>query len=499
MRMNLNTLLLGLTLTGLFFAGCKKWEDHNAVTDPALTKTLSQQIKETANLSKFSELLTKSGYDKVIASSKTFTVYAPTDAALASLDASIVNDTAKLRAFIGNHIATQVYATSAVTAPKRVPMLNGKYQNLLNKTIEDATIVQADKFASNGVLQVIDKMLPVLNNTWEALQTNSVIPAAQKAYMLSLYRKVFDATNAVQVGVNPTTGEPIYQPGTDSITTNLFWRNVYDLRDESKQFTMFVLTDAAWNSEVNKYRPYTATITNNADSTTAFASWAVVKDLAIEGAYKATIATDTVFSKANVKVPVNKAAIVQTIKTSNGVIYVMDKVDVQPRDKIQPIVIQAENYSGTFVATSTSNDPIDRRSNTYFRDRYNPVTGKNFTDVNIYNHGKAQLNILYRVPNVFSNVKYKAYWVALNDFNGNPPATFSQKLAFGSPTDNTFTLQNANGYTTVPAKVYDEVLVGETTLPAYQPVLNMYLTSANSTSAAANPLVADYIRLEPQF
>ncbi|HET7899484.1 MAG TPA: hypothetical protein VFL47_17475, partial [Flavisolibacter sp.] len=64
---------------------------------------------------------------------------------------------------------------------------------------------------------------------------------------------------------------------------------------------------------------------------------------------------------------------------------------------------------------------------------------------------------------------------------------------------NTFTLQNANGYTTVPANVYSAVMVGETTLPAYQPTLNVYLTSANSTTAAANPLVCDYIRLEPIF
>lgn len=497
MRTNINRFLFCLALSGAFLLGCKKWDDHNAITDPALNKNLSEQIKDDANLSKFSELLVKSGYDKVLASSKTFTVYAPTNAALASLDPAIASDTAKLNAFVANHIATQTYFTSAVTTQQRIQMLSGKYENLLNKTVDEATIVQADRYASNGVLQIVDKMLPVLSNAWDALQSNSAIPAAQKAYMLSLFRKVFDTKNAVQIGVDPTTGLPIYQPGTDSIVTNLFWRNVYDLRNEEKQYTLFVLTDAAWNSELNKFKPYCATVTNNADSTTAFASWIVAKDLAIEGAYKVSAATDTVLSKFNVKVPVNKAAVVQTIKTSNGFIYVMDKVDVQPKDKIQPIVIEAENYSGTYVASGSANDAIDRRSNTYFRDRYNPVTNAYFRDVNIYNHGKAQLNILYRVNNVFSNVKYKAYWVALNDFNGG--TTFSQKLAFGTPLANTFTLQNANGYTTVPANVYDEVLVGETTLPAYQSVLNMYLTSANSTTAAANPLVCDYIRLVPQF
>jgi uncharacterized surface protein with fasciclin (FAS1) repeats len=487
MRINIDRLLLGVALSGVFISGCKKWDDHNAVTDAALTKTLTEQISEDANLSKFSELLVKSGYDKIVASSKTFTVYAPTNAALASLDPAIVSDTAKLNAFVANHIATQTYATVNLAAPQRIQMLNGKYQNLLNKTIDEATIVQADKYAANGVLQVIDKMLPVLSNSWETLQANPNIPAAQKTYMLSLFRKVFDLTNAVQIGVNPTTGEPIYQPGTDSIMTNLFWRNVFDLRNEKEQFTLFVLTDAAWNSEVNKYRPYTATITNNADSTTAFASWAVLKDLAAGGTYKATAATDTVLSKFNVKVPVEQAAIVQTIKTSNGVIYIMDKVDVQPRHKIQPITIQAENYRTT---------SHDRRGNTYFRDRFNPVTNTHFRDVNVFNHGVALFNINYRLNNVFGGVKYKAYWVALNDFQ---TANFSQKLAFGTPTANTFTLQNANGYTVVAPNVFNEVYLGETTLATYHSILDVFLTAANSGTAAANPLVCDYIRLEPQF
>lgn len=487
MRLKINKLLIGLTFSGLFFTGCQKWDDHNAITDPALTKNLSEQIKEDANLSKFSELLVKSGYDKVIASSKTFTVYAPTNAALTGLDPAIVNDSAKLSAFVGNHIATQSYFTTGVTAPQRIKMLNGKFQNLLNKSIEDAAIVTSDKYARNGVLQVIDKILPVLSNSWDALQNNASIPAAQKAYMLSLFRKVFDTTNAVQIGVNPTTGEPIYQPGTDSVLTNLFWHDVYDLRDESKQYTLFVLTDAAWSSEVNKFKPFFATSTNNADSTTNFSSWAVVRDLAVEGAYNATTAVDTVLSRFNVKVPVDKAAVVQTIKTSNGVIHIMNKVDVQPRHKILPFTIEAENYRTT---------SHDRRGNTYFRDRLNISTGNIFRDVNVYNHGVAQFNINYRVNNVYSGVKYKAYWVALNDFQ---TAAFSQKLAFGTPTANTFTLQNANGYTVVNPNVYTEVYLGEVTLSTYQSVLDVYLTAANSTSAAVNPIVCDYIRLVPSF
>jgi uncharacterized surface protein with fasciclin (FAS1) repeats len=478
MRSRINKIWMVIIATGTMLTGCTKWEDHNAVTDAALTKDLFQQISENKELSKFTELLTKSGYDKVLASSKTFTVFAPTNAALAVLDASIISDTAKLNKFVGNHIAGQSFFTTAATAKQRILMQNGKYNNLETKNIEGATITTADQYAKNGVLQVIDKMLPVLDNAWETMNNNSAIPSAQKVYLLSLFRKVFDATNAVQIGVNPITGEPVYQPGTDSVLTNLFWRDVYDLRVESKEFSFFILTDAAWNTEVNKFKPYFATGT--ADSTTNLSSWGVVKDFAVEGTYTPATLPDTILSKFNVKVPIEKAAILQTIKTSNGNIYILGKADVQPKDKIKQFYVEGENYRTTSA---------DRRGNTYFRDRFNTVTNKDFRDVLVFNHGLALFNINYRLSNVYST-KYKAYWVALNDFQ---TATFTQKLGIGIPTSTIF------GYTTVAVNNYNEVYIGEFTVAQYQSFFDIYLTAANSTTAAANALACDYIRLEPVF
>ncbi|MEO6229555.1 MAG: fasciclin domain-containing protein [Ferruginibacter sp.] len=474
----INKMWLVIVAAVAMATGCKKWDDHNAITDASLTKDLFQQISEDATLSMFKDLLVKTGYDKVLASSKTFTVFAPDNTALASLDAGIISDTAKLRKFVGNHIANQTYYTSAAVAKMRILMLNGKYNDLLSKDIEGATIITADKGTKNGVLQIVDKMLPVLDNAWETMQNNASIPAAQKAYILAQFRKVFDNTTAVQVGVDPLTGNPIYQQGTDSVTTNLFWRNVYDLRDERKEFSFFILTDDAWDMEVNKLKQYYATGT--ADSTTNLSSWNVVKDLAVDTVYTAASLPDTIMSKFDVKVPLTKSNIVQTIKTSNGNIYILSKADVQPKDKIHEMFIQGENYRGT---------SDDRRGNTYFRDRYNPSTGKDFKDVLVFNHGKALFTINYQLKAVPS-MTYRAYWVALNDFQ---TATFSQKLAIGGNAVTTI------AYKPVVANVYDEVLIGEFTLNEYQSVLDINLVAANSGTAAVNPLVCDYIRLEPLF
>jgi uncharacterized surface protein with fasciclin (FAS1) repeats len=473
--------LLVLATTSLLLSGCKKWEDHNAITDPATTRDLFTQISENTNLSKFTELLTKTGYDKVIASSKTFTVFAPTNAALAALDPAVINDASKLRLFVANHIANQIYKTTAVTVPLRLKMLSDKYNNLLGKKLEDANITEADHYGKNGVFHIIDKIVPALPNAWEFLESSPLAPGKQKEYLLSLYRNVFDTTNAVQIGVDPITGKPIYQPGTDSVKTNLFWRNVYDLRDESKQYTFFVMRNDGWDAEVGKYKPFYVTGTD--DSTTNLARWAVARDLAVEGVYDAATIPDTILSKFRIKVGINKTAIVQTIKTSNGVVFIMDAVTVRPVDKFPSFVIQGENYQ-----TSSH----DRRGNTYFREKYNPLTGFDFRDVLVYKHGVALFNLGYRLTGMPS-LKYRAYWVAVHDNINGITASFDQKLGIGTATSTILP------YIKVNPNNYSEVYLGEFPLATYMPTLMIYLTAANSTAETANPIVCDYIRFEPVF
>jgi len=393
------------------------------------------------------------------------------------LDPAIVNDAAKLKLFVGNHIAGQLYRTADVPVLTRIGMLNNKYNNLKGTQIGDAVIKSADKYAENGLLQVVDKFLPALDNCWEVLFTNADIPLKQKTFMFSLFRNVFDLTNAVVTGIDPNTGTPIYQAGTDSIYTNLFWNKVHDLKTESKQYTLFILTDAAWDDEVTKFKPYYV-VTGNPDSNTLVTSWNVVKDFAVDTVYNPLSIPDTIVSKFGTKLPVERSAIVKTIKTSNGIVYIMSKMNVLPASKMKTILIEAENYSFT---------SHDRRGNTYFRDRINPLTGFDFRDVLVLNHGVALFTLRYDIPEVPS-IKYKAYWVAVNDFQ---TATFTQRLQMGS--------FGALPYTTVAVKNYNEIYLGELTAPQYSPVLRMYLVAANSTSNAVNPLVCDYIKLVPSL
>ncbi len=451
MSRNIFGLLMATILCTAFITGCKKWDDHTATTDAMVGKDILQQIKENSDLSKFAELLAKSGYDKIIASSRTYTVFAPVNAALTSIDPAIVADDARLKLFIGNHITNQLQPATT-PGPVRLQMLNGKYNNLQAKMFELATITTADKYGKNGILHIIDKMVPALNNAWEFLQTDPLMPANQKAFLLAQ---------------------------TDTFNTNLFLRNVHNLRDEQKQFTFFVLVDTAFTSEVTKYKQYF--VTGSPDSTTKLATTAVVNDFAVEGVFAPASIPDTILSKFNTKLGIDKSAIVQTVKVSNGIVYIMRKVAVLPKHKFQQYIIQGEHYS--FARA-------DRRNNTYFRDKFNPVTAADFRDVLVFGHGLAQFYLGYRLQNVPS-LKFKAYWVAVHDNINSNTGTFRQLLGIGTP------LSTSLPYTTVAVNNFNEVYLGEFTLATYSPFLNVHLTADNSTNNDANKITVDYIRLEP--
>jgi hypothetical protein len=193
---------------------------------------------------------------------------------------------------------------------------------------------------------------------------------------------------------------------------------------------------------------------------------------------------DSLISRSGVKLQINRAAITQSIKTSNGIIHIMSALPITPANKLKSFIIEAENYRSTRV---------DRRGNTYLRDRIDSTTGRAFRDVLFYNHGVALFYANYQISGA-SSVKYRAYWVAYNDF---ATVTHTQRLLVDSLPTTSIAATSSIPYTTVPVKTYTETYIGEFTLPRYKPTLDLYLTGANTTTAATNPIVCDYIRLVP--
>jgi len=493
--------ILLMLVTGIF-ASCKKqWDQHDQITDPSLTVNLLQQINSNSDLSTFSQYLAKSGYDKVLgAGSKQFTVWAPNNAAMKNVDPTILTDSARLSQFVGNHISYQLYTTNLPQPTIRIKMLNGKNETFSKTTIEQATILTADKYASNGIYHVINKAISVKLNVWDyatntgaangkGITTDALL---EQAYLVSQNYLVIDSVRSPHVGVNPLTGQIIL--GTPLVYIN---RNIYkdgigaDLSNEDTQYTFFVLTDAGLNTQIAAENKYFAT--SSADSTAKLTSFNILKDLAVPGVYSTkgepgTLAMpDTIISPLGVKVPINMADTIRSYNASNGRVYVMRNINYRIQDKIVPIKIEGESdpvvgSPGSWFART------DRGPNTYYRIKNDP-NGVQFKDIYIEGNSQQSLTALfyagYPIKNMYSS-SYKVYIRAINDTR----TLYSQQVSFGSPSAASLP------YTIVALNNYAEVYLGTYTIGKYG-YNSLFLIGANNTTSGQNSLTMDYIKLVP--
>ncbi|EHQ29185.1 fasciclin domain-containing protein [Mucilaginibacter paludis] len=488
-----------LVFCTMVISSCKSpWDKHDTVTNSVLAINLLDQINQNPNLSKFSQYLAQTGYDKVIASSKTFTVWAPTNTALQAVDASILGDTVKLKQFIGNHLSNLSYTTNMASPSIRVKTLNGKNATFTPTTFENANITTANQYVANGILHIIDAAVIPKLNIWDYVNSLTTVGQKQLAYLQSQNYIYQDTTLATVTGVG-SNGKPILKPGTGLVNANYYLNQTANLKDEDQMLTYIVLTDAAYDTENNKVNKYFAT--SSIDSTAKLAAFNVTKDLVIKGAYVPSALPDTLLSINNIKVPVLRGAnIVQSYAASNGVVYVMSSANFKLVEKVPPIVIQGED--ATFFART------DKGAAIVYRLRKDPA-GIAYKDIYIATNTAATLTPLFYAGYTINNansVTYKVYQRAINEqmtagtaATSTAPAVqpapilFSQQLSIYSPFSATPT---QFGFQTVASFNYSEVLIGTFTNTRYG-YLKFTNSGANSTTANANSITLDYLKLVP--
>lgn len=484
---------------GLMFTGCKdKWDEHNKIQDPTLAVNLLNQIKQNPDLSKFADLLNKTGYDKVVASSKTFTIWAPNNLAITNMDQTVLSDTTKLKQFVANHISNQSYLTNMAVTPLTIRTLNGKNIVFTQTTFEEANILTADRFVGNGILHIVDKAIVPKPNVWEYL--NSSATSLQKAFMQSLSYQFVDSTLATVTGIDPKTGLPVLKPGTGVVNKNYFFQRAVDLSNEDKKYTYVILTDAAFTAEKDKLSKYytiinpNATIARNAFVSDSLTNWAISKDLVFNGDYSSNL-PDTLISNDSVRIHLDKSAIVETHKVSNGVVYVMNRIDYKMANKMKPLIIQGPNIqSSPSTATTIWASTYGAYGTRTTLTRRNPNTGLDFTELYVYNTGKASYWVHY-YPRL-NSVTYHVYWMAVRDFNTTAvapavPVMFSQAVTFGS-----LAILPTLPYKQVDILNYNDVYLGDYTSSAYGN-MDTFLIGSTGTTSGTNSLVLSYIKMIP--
>ncbi|WP_230981480.1 fasciclin domain-containing protein [Echinicola salinicaeni] len=429
-----------------------QWEEHNNAAQD-LNNNLVQLIRSDADLSTFADLLVESGLDKQL-SSGSYTVWAPTNAALADLPSSITGDEEALKLFVGNHIGYQENLSyQADEEPVRVKMMNGKVsvlrENSITSVDESASFEYADRLAKNGVLYKVDTYMVPKKNIWEVLQEESDNPISQLVMNMTM---------------------------TDELTMekyNYFQYDVADLSNEDSTYTFIMLDDAAYETFQMEMEPYFKDTLP--DEMSMPLSLGLTKDLVFTTSYYEDV-PDTILSVDSVRVAFHPENVVRQINASNGVVYMMNDFDYKLSDKIPAIKIEGEYFD----AISGSSGPVNIRARSW---------ASNERDLLVYNHSTPSYHVTYNVPQAHST-KYKIYWLANND--NYWPRNNWQSIAIDSVSNLPY------GNKMVEFNNLEEVFIGEHEVQNYGQ-LKLILKAESTSNNDWNTLVLDYLKLVPVF
>lgn len=467
-------------------ASCSSpWDDKGDNGDGNLNITLNEAISTTPETAEFGKLLTQTGYDKILAASKTYTVFVPTNEAMKAVSTTILNNPEALKKFVENHIALTSFSSVRNTDEERIQMLSDKYLTFKgSKIIGDATIVTADHYAANGVYHIINKAQTPKLNIWEYVNSHTST-SAMSNHLVSL--TAFSIYNADAVAKLEAV------PGflADSLS-NSYLNNVYNLNNEKNSYTLFLMEDDGFDAEVTKMTPY---LNKQSEELTAiYSKYFTVRDMAFPKAYTKEELPEKLTSRFGVEFDVDKTQIVgEPIVLSNGIVYIMKKVDVNLEKRLVPTIIQGESNNNWYYGV---------RSRILYRDKREPLSqlltsGQLYNDIMVELPALPQFSLFYSANDMFST-KYKIYWRAINDRTAN---LFEQRLAIGGNINTTITGFPVENITKtfpmviVPLNNYEEVEIGEFeyTTAGYSGLISL-IGGTKTTSA----LTLDYLRFDPE-
>ncbi len=427
------TILLPLAAVFLSLSGCQdsEWDDHYDASSTAAGSNLLEVLRSQSEFTSFVSAVEQLGLDTLLSLDQTFTVFAPTNTAMAQYDATS-DDTTRL---VENTMARYIYGPSDLvdTASIRICMLNGKYNYYSREdgtyTIGGVALDGSVLAASNGVIYPIDSPIPFYYNLWESLeygeQTDSIYN-----YIASFDLNELDTSASTAIGQNEN-GQTVY----DSVFVySNDWMEAYGfLYLEDSVYTAIVPTNEAWRTAYETIAPHFKTfgslISDNSSSSSIIVSrtydvsgvsgedslqnahtcQAIVQDLVFRGRIDDPSACDgdsLTSTAGNVfHSPASLFEGATQTEASNGLYYLTDRLNYNPEDSWMPrIDVEAEDASGRTYNYAT----LTRRNitETAFADS---VSEMYYLEVNpTSTNSLFQPQVSFDIPNVLAG-KYDIY------------------------------------------------------------------------------------------
>lgn len=408
--MKIKYILFAFVLVGLLSYSCSDERDeHYNRSDSLPDKNLYELISEDANLSSFVKLVQVAGYDTLLSSTQTFTVFAPNNASFSGVDLnSMSRQDARLLA--GNHIA-RFNNSTATPETKLIRMIDSKIYSFSNggSSFGNSGLIEKDILAKNGILHILNSQIPYQNNLYEHI-TSSANTTKPAAFISSFQEERFDESLSIPIDIDDS-GRTVYDTVTVSYNP-LFDDIIYGLgyiNTEDSLYTMLIPSDEAWIKAYERIAPYYKVYNENSDYADSVqniqTSLAILEDLIYRGEIKNPASQDSLVSTSP-SVIFNASELfsgtdMQT--ASNGLIFQTDELrydNTQTWNK--PIEVEADLSFGrttgpnTAIYTRTVDDnaTISISANRYIE--VQPTTTS------------AQPAVTFQIPQVLSG-KYDIY------------------------------------------------------------------------------------------
>ena len=337
---NIKFRILALLLAGVTLAGCDdRWQEHYEGETPGSDQTVYEMIAENPELSTFKEMIDRSGYAGLLNSTQTFTVWAPVNSALTGFD---LDDEALVKRTVLNHIA-RFNHSSANDGLTRVRMYNGKKFRFDDSGYAGVAMITPDILCANGVLHTLEEAIPYSYNIREYIDSHS--ETSRLAEFLARFdQEKFDVENSTPIDVN-AQGETVYDSVKIQYNMLLDYPRlgIGPVADEDSLFSMVIPTDAAWEREYARIRPWfnhaSDSVADVQTSLAVFSHLVFRADITAPSAYDMLVSTtgskhtaiDAIFSAA------------ERVAASNGSIWLASAMGQDPLESWnQPLEIESE-------------------------------------------------------------------------------------------------------------------------------------------------------------
>lgn len=344
--------LCAVILPLLLIQGCNDDDNVPVSTDPQPITAIFDAAQSSDDFTTLVAALEAIGLDETLDdATNSYTVFAPTDAAFALLGEDKINallaDTDKLSSILTYHVLSgSVDAQTAISlAGTTVATVNGQNIALsLNGDtllVNTSTVTMTDIETDNGIIHVIDAVL-MPKEVSETAPTKNIVETAQQAGNFSTLLTALDVAGLTAA-----------------------------LSDNSKEYTVFAPTDAAFEAVGSKMintllaNPDVLgnilkqhVLTGSIDSVTAMSLNGQSAETLLGNTLPISINADTnilMFGGANV--------VITDIKTTNGIVHVIDSVivaDVALPESFGTIAdVASENGSFTTLLAALSATGLD--------------------------------------------------------------------------------------------------------------------------------------------